>query len=169
MCKAEQQVSQSQLSPKCNQCHQILASYCCIICGIFHTPSDSEQIWHCEKGCFNCRIGMKGKKYKHCSKCNQCVLADSQHQCFDIQECCICLNKLNDSYDHVARFRCNHQVHEKCWDGKFVFCPYCRINIIGDDDTTQETNKDKKKHCNYNEDNCLARRDSELFYFHLCS
>tara|TARA_B110001469_G_C9640093_1_gene321758 strand:+ start:2686 stop:3027 length:342 start_codon:yes stop_codon:yes gene_type:complete len=50
-----------------------------------------------------------------------------------LDECCICLCKLNNG-EQIIKLNCNHYYHfecmEKCLNKGFDFCPYCRNEII---------------------------------------
>jgi len=132
-------------SNKCINCNTKFAEYYCKKCNVW--ADLDRHIEHCDK-CNNCIVSSKGTY--HCDKCNICIPKNMQknHICFDIQNCAICFEKLEEN---ILFLDCSHILHRKCYEKyvetcckNYIFnCPICRKTAIGRDITNETIEKMK--------------------------
>jgi len=122
-CKTEQDISN-----KCISCDVEFGKYFCEKC-ILHDFVDKDQ-YHCDL-CNICRVGKS--KHVHCEKCKCCLL--KEHVCKDEllnNTCSICLEDLFGSQITPIILKCNHVMHETCYNEYIktnYICPICQKSL----------------------------------------
>jgi len=141
VCKMRQPISNSCINKECT--NKLFASYYCDICHLYsHNPF--SEIFHCDK-CNICRIcsfGTTRNDYFHCDKCGGCIInkIKDTHKCVEDSlrnDCCICLENIFLSREHVVILPCGHAIHNTCYisslEQEKLTCPLCRKTMIADD------------------------------------
>lgn len=145
MCKMRQPVSNECINESCS--NKKFASYYCNVCHLYsHEPF--SEIYHCDK-CNICRIctfGSSRDDYFHCNKCGGCIniKVKETHKCVEDSlknDCCICLENIFLSREHVVILPCGHAIHNGCYISSLqndkLSCPLCRKTMIEDDQHKQ--------------------------------
>jgi hypothetical protein len=141
ICKLRQPISNSCINKECS--NKVFASYYCDICHLYsHNPF--SEIYHCDK-CKICRIctfGSTRDDYMHCDKCGGCInkKIKETHKCVEDSlknDCCICLENIFLSREHVVMLPCGHAIHSSCYVSSLqqdkLTCPLCRKTMIAED------------------------------------
>lgn len=141
ICKLRQPISNSCINKECS--NKLFASYYCDICHLYsHTPF--SEIYHCNKCniCRLCTFGSTRHDYMHCDKCGGCInkKIKETHKCVEDSlknDCCICLENIFLSREHVVMLPCGHAMHNSCYASYLqqdkLTCPLCRKTMIAED------------------------------------
>jgi len=135
-CGALQPASKCCLNPKCELQGAPFGKYYCKICNLYD-DKPNKNIFHCPF-CNVCKIGKGlGIDYRHCMRCNACVLLkDDAHRCIPqrLQSSCpICHESMYQSTEPLRGLKCGHAMHLSCFSmymrGGAYTCPLCKKSV----------------------------------------